>query len=496
VQEPILPAPTELLFLDGHEQARLIRSKEISPVDLVKECLSHIAEWDYVLRAWITVDPERALAQARAAEAEIMQGNYRGPLHGIPYGVKDQMHALGFPTTLGTQVLDEAEMRAPMDSAVIERLGAAGAILLGKQNLHEFGKGGTTSFPFGQPRNPWNPLYSASSSSSGSGIAPAAGFCTFSIGQDTGGSIRGPASCNGIVGLRPTYGRVSRHGAEMHSFSYDTIGPLARSVKDIANVLQTISGHDPRDLLSSTRPADDYVNRLEKGIEGLRIGVIKEVVDVDGISPEVLAAFNSAVDAFKRLGASIQYISLPLCKYAVLVQLLTSDVDVASWFTHNHLKDRYHRFDRSTRVRLATAHLLPGVIYNRAMRARVLMRREVLDAFNQVDALMCPTNITPPKLIGEINERVVTAADVGPRLMERRNAVYPFSVANIPAVSLPCGFSKDGLPVSLQLATPPFAEARLLNIANVFEQATGWTSFHPDLSQTLGEFAKRERADG
>lgn len=493
-----MPATTdgELLFLEGHEQARLIRSRKISPVDLVKECLSRIAEWDHVLRAWITVDADRALEQARAAEAEIMRGNYRGPLHGIPYGVKDQMHALGFPTTLGTQVLDEAETRAPMDAAVVERLGAAGAILLGKQNLHEFGKGGTTSFPFGQPRNPWNPLYSPSSSSSGSGIAPAAGFCTFSIGQDTGGSIRGPASCNGIVGLRPSYGRVSRHGAEAHSFSYDTIGPLARCVKDVAIVMEAISGHDPRDLLSSPQPAGNYVDTLDNDIKGLRIGVIKEIVEVDGICPEVSAAFSSAVDALKRLGASIHYISLPLCKYAVLVQLLTSDVDVASWFTRNHLKDRYYRFDRSTRVRLATAHLLPGIFYNRAMRARVLVRRQVLDAFKQVDALMCPTNITPPKLMDEINERVATAADVGPRLMERRNAVYPFSVANIPAVALPCGFSSKRLPISLQLATPPFTEARLLNIANVFEQAAGWTSFHPDLSQTLGGFAKGGRPHG
>src|SRR5882757_1799797 len=230
---------TDLVYLSGAEQGRLIQSRKISPVELVRAYLDRIEKFDSVLRAWINVRPELALEKARQAEDEISRGAYRGPLHGLPYGVKDQIHAMGFPTTLGTRVLDESETLPPHDATVIERLDAAGAILLGKQNLHEFGKGGTIDFPFGQPRNPWHPRYTASSSSSGSGIAPAAGMCTFSLGEDTGGSIRGPASCNGVVGLRPTYGRVSRFGGVMTAYTTDTIGPLARTVEDVARILHS-----------------------------------------------------------------------------------------------------------------------------------------------------------------------------------------------------------------------------------------------------------------
>jgi aspartyl-tRNA(Asn)/glutamyl-tRNA(Gln) amidotransferase subunit A len=478
-------AVSDLAYLSAREQADLIAAGTISPVDLVRACLARIEAFDPVLRAWITLAPEAALAKARAAEAEIAGGRRRGPLHGLVFGVKDQMHAAGLPTTLGTRVLDAAETVAPCTATVIERLEAAGAILLGKQNLHEFGKGGTIDFPFGQPRNPWNPAHSASSSSTGSGIATAAGMCSFSIGEDTGGSIRGPASCNGVVGLRPTHGLVSRHGGVMHAYTSDTFGPMARTVEDAALVLQAIAGHDPRDPLSSARPVGRFTARLDDGVKGLRLGIVREIAWGEGTDPEVRASFAASVEVLAGLGAEIEEVSLPWARHAVSLQLLTADADVASWFLKKYLRDRYDRFDAGTRTRLAAASLIPASAYNRAMRARVLVRGQVLDALRRCDALICPTNVTPPKPIEAVQEKVSSAADVGPRLMERRISLYPFSLSNVPAISVPGGFSAAGLPIGLQFAAAPFREDRLFGIAHAYERAAGWYRRHPDLATTL-----------
>jgi aspartyl-tRNA(Asn)/glutamyl-tRNA(Gln) amidotransferase subunit A len=246
----------ELSLLGACEQACLIEKRAISPVELVQGALARIERYDGCLRAYITVCAEQALAAARAAEAEIAAGRYRGPLHGLPFGVKDQLHAEGVRTTLGSRATGLGLQGE--EAFCITRLKRAGAILIGKENLHEFGKGGTHDFPFGQPRNPWNPEYNPAGSSSGSGIAPAAGFSSFSLGEDTGGSVRSPAAANGIVGLRPTFGRVSRHGAVMYGWTADTIGPLGRRVEDIALVLGAIAGHDPRDPLSADEAVPDY----------------------------------------------------------------------------------------------------------------------------------------------------------------------------------------------------------------------------------------------
>ncbi|MEE4119475.1 MAG: amidase [Paracoccaceae bacterium] len=476
---------SDLHYLTALEQAELIRTREISPVDLVSASLDRIDRYDDTLRAWITVKPELALEEARKAEAEIASGTYRGPLHGLPYGVKDQMHAVGFPTTLGTKVLDEPETVAPEDAVCIARLKEAGAILIGKQNLHEFGKGGTIDFPFGQPRNPWDPDYTASSSSSGSGIAPAAGMCSFAIGQDTGGSVRGPASCNGIVGMRPTHGRISRRGCAMHAYTSDTLGPLARTVPDLAAVLQAICGHDPKDPLSAQRPVPDFSERLGEGVSGMRLAVVREMAWGDSTDPEVRAAFQAAVETLERAGAQIEEVSLPLAKWAVPLQLLSADADVASYFLKNYLRERYMRFDRGTRTRLAASSLIPASAYNRAMRARVLVRRQVLEAVGRYDALLSPTNVTPPKRIEATQERVDRKDELVTRLIERRICHYPFSLANVPALSVPMGFSRAGLPLALQIAGKPFDESTLLQIGCAYEVATEWSALHPDLDRTL-----------
>lgn len=480
----------ELHYLTAIEQGELLRSREISPVDLVKAYIARIERFDAVLRAYITVCSEQALAKARRAEREIQTGNYRGPLHGLPFGVKDQLCTHGVPTTLGSRV-DTGHVR-DQNATVVARLEAAGAILLGKENLHELGKGGTNVFPFGQPRNPWDPERTPSSSSSGSGIAPAAGFSSASIGEDTGGSVRGPAAANGVVGLRPTYGRVSRFGAVMHAWHSDTIGPITRSVADNALFLSAIAGRDDQDPLSSSRPVPNYLLELGGNLNGLRIAVVREIARGEGVHPAVRAAFDAAVDVLTSLGAKIGEVSLPLAKHAIPLQMLTSDADSASMFVDS-LRSQWDKFDVGTRTRMAAAVLVPAGIYSRAMRARAVVRSQVLAAFDDWDALICPTNSGPPALIDEAREKVESAGDIATRLIRRRIGTHTFGAANVPTLALPMGFSA-GLPLSLQIAARPFAEEVVYRIGHAYEQATSWHAAHPHLEMTLARHLEKTTA--
>jgi aspartyl-tRNA(Asn)/glutamyl-tRNA(Gln) amidotransferase subunit A len=483
-----LAAEHDFLFFPLAKQAELLHTKQLSPVELVEASIRRIEQTDKTLCAWISVGADQAIAAARQTEGDILKGHIRGPLHGIPFGVKDQMHALGFKTTMGTRVLDEHEMQPPFTTTAIDRLTTAGAIFLGKQNLHEFGKGGTLNFPYGQPKNPWDIAYNASSTSTGSGIATAAGQCSFSLGEDTGGSIRGPASCNGVCGMRPTHGRVSRHGGVMAAYTSDTIGPLARTVLDLASVLQVIAGHDPNDPLCSTRPVPNYraeLHNAPEGLKGMKLAVVKEIARFDGVHTEVSKAFERAVDQLRDLGAEIHEVSLPWAKWAVPLQMLTADADVAAWFKGNYLKDRYERFDQGTRTRLIASSLIPASVYSRAMRARRLVRQQVLDAFNHFDALLTPTNITPPKKIEDAQERVDSPEDMVPRLIQRRISLYPFSLSNVPAMSVPMGFSENGLPLALQIAARPFGESTVFRVGHAYQMATHWHEQHPDLKRIV-----------
>jgi aspartyl-tRNA(Asn)/glutamyl-tRNA(Gln) amidotransferase subunit A len=473
----------ELLLLGACEQARLIEKRAISPVELVRSALARIERYDARLRAYITLCSEQALAEARAAEAEIAAGRHRGPLHGLPFGVKDQIHAAGVRTTLGSRATGsglEGE-----EACCIARLRRAGAILLGKENLHEFGKGGTHDFPFGQPRNPWNPDYNPAGSSSGSGIAPAAGFSSFSLGEDTGGSVRSPAAANGIVGLRPTFGRVPRHGGVMYGWTADTIGPLARRVEDVALVLGAIAGHDPRDPLSSDEPVPDYRATLASDLSGMRLGVVREMAFPAGVHPDVRAALEHALEVLRRLGAQVEEVSLPRAKYSVPLQLLTSDVDIAAMFVQKWLRPHWEALDVGTRQRLGAAALVPATVYARANRARVLVRREVLAACSRYDALLAATSLHPPGSIDAVRETVTSKEDMQQKVILRRIGTYPFSMANVPALAVPMGFSGSGLPLSLQIAAKPFAEATVLRIGHAYECATEWHTRHPDLEKTL-----------
>jgi aspartyl-tRNA(Asn)/glutamyl-tRNA(Gln) amidotransferase subunit A len=482
-----MPGSPDLCYLSAAEQGRLIRDRRLSPVELVSACLERIGRYDGVLRAYITVLAEQALAQAREAEREIAAGRYRGPLHGIPFGVKDQLCTRGIRTTLGSKIL--ADWVPDHDAAVIERLRAAGAILIGKENLHEFGKGGTNVFPFGQPRNPWHPAHNPASSSSGTGIAPAAGLCSGSIGEDTGGSVRNPAAANGAVGLRPTFGRVSRHGGVMYGWTADTLGPITRTVEDNALFLQAIAGHDPRDPLSSDRPVPDYSKALAGDLRGVTLGVVREMTWPEGVHADVRAAMESALEVLRGLGATVKEVSLKLAKHSVPLQLLTSDSDIAAMMLKRWLRERWNDFDVGTRTRLAAGCLVPAVVYHRAMRARVLVRREILDTLAGCDALICPTALAPAGRIEAAREQVESQDDIDNRVMLRRISAYPFSMSNVPAIALPMGFSKSGLPLSLQVAAKPFDESAVFRVAHAYERATPWHDRHPDLERTLAQAA-------
>ncbi len=470
------------VYLSAAEQGRLIKARKLSPVELVRACLARIERFDGLLRAYITVCAGQALERARAAEKEIMAGNYRGPLHGIPFGVKDQLCTQGIRTTLGSRILRD---HVPTyDATVIERLYAAGAILVGKENLHEFGKGGTNVFPYGQPRNPWNPEHTPSSSSSGSGIAPAAGFCSGSLGEDTGGSIRGPAAANGVVGLRPTFGRVSRHGGIMHAWNGDTIGPLTRTVEDNALFLSAIAGHDERDCLTSRRAISKYASGLTADLKGVKLAVVSEMARHAAIHPEVHAAFEQALKVFRQLGAEIAEVALPWAQHAIPLQMLTSDADVASMYLPL-LRARWSEFDVGTRTRMAAAALVPAAVYSRAMRARAVVRGQILDALRGCDALISPANLQPPQPINASREKVEAKGDVEQRLIQRRICTHPFGVANVPALVVPMGFTQDGLPLGLQIAGRPFAEQSVYRIGHAYECATPWHDQHPDLDAAL-----------
>lgn len=474
----------ELTLLSASEQGRLIRDRKLSPVELVQSCLARIARWDPLLRAYITVCADAALEEARVAEREIAAGRWRGPLHGLPFGVKDQLNTKGVLTTLGSKVL--AGNVPDHDATVIERLKAAGAILIGKENLHEFGKGGTVEFPYGQPRNPWNIAHNPAGSSSGSGIAVAAGFSSGSLGEDTGGSVRSPAAANGIVGLRPTFGRVSRWGGVMYGWTADTIGPLTRTVEDNAHFLQAIAGFDAKDTLTSTRAVADYASSLEQGVRGLTLGVVRELSWPEGANAEVMAAMREAIRIFESLGATVVEVSLPKAKYAVPLQLLTSDSDIATMMLRKWLRTHWHDLDVGTRTRLAAGCLIPAVMYHRAMRGRALVRQEVLDTLRGVDALICPTNLHPPGRIEASRETVDSEEAMKNKVLLRRISTYPFSMANVPALAMPMGFSRAGLPQSLQIAGRPFAEDMVFRIAHAYEKASDHHTRHPDLDHLTG----------
>ena len=436
------------------EASDLLRRKEISPVDLTNACLTRIEQLNPTINAFITIMHDSALAQAREAEAEIHVGNWRGPLHGIPIGLKDLIDTAGVKTTCGSALFKD---RVPTEDAeIVRRLKSAGAVLIGKQNMQEFAYGGTsTSSHFGPVHNPWDTGRIAGGSSGGSAAAVATGMCFAAIGTDTGGSVREPAAFCGIVGLKPTYGRVSTRGVFPLSPSLDHVGPLCRNVIDTALMLQVIAGYDELDTTSVAWPVDSYAEAFITKTKP-RIGIVRHPF-FDDLDTEIENATNEALKKLSDLSSDILEINLPSTPTAV--QAPEVYAVHSKYFTKSP-----ELYGRWMRARLEQAAAVDTVAYIEARQELDRLRRAIDDVFSNVDFLITPTSPVPPITITEaLNMSPAPAGELWLR------NTRPFNAYGLPAISLPCGFTQAGLPIGLQIAAPHFKEASLLSFAYAFE---------------------------
>ena len=453
-----------------HETARLIARGEISPVELTQACLERIDALDPLLNCFITVTAEAALSGARQAEQEIQSGAYRGLLHGIPLALKDLYETRGVRTTAGTTFF--ANYIPDSDAAPVEKLAATGAVFLGKLNLHEIALGVTNVNPhYGPCRNPWDTQRISGGSSGGSAVALAAGLCLGSLGTDTGGSIRIPASLCGIVGLKPTFGRVTRRGVIPLSWNLDHVGPMARCVRDTALLLQVIAGYDPDDPWSSDVPVEDYLAGLEAGVGGWRVALASGEF-FERSDGEVLAAVRQAARIFEGLGARVEEVDLSTARLAAQANGLMTPADAAA-FHRERLEDHPEGFGEDIRQRLQTGAAFTATEYSLARRTQTEARREFETLLSAFDILLTPTTPVAAPLI-EGPDAIEQA-----RLLTRYTA--PFNLTGLPAISLPCGFTASGLPIGLQIVARPWAEAAVLRAAYAYEQATDWYLKQPPL---------------
>ena len=455
--------------------AGLIERKEASPVEVVEAYLQRIDDLDFKFNSYITVLRQRALEEARQAEQEILAGSYRGPMHGIPVGVKDQIWTKGIRTTGGARIT--ADFVPDEDATVVSRLRDAGAILLGKTNLSEFAITGFTH-RFSTPRNPWDLNISAGGSSGGSGAATAAFLCATSLGEDTGGSIRRPAAWCGIVGLRPGWGRVSRYGLMRGVWSMDTIGPISRTVEDAAITLSAIAGHDPKDPTTWNTPVPDYRTALDGDIRGRRVGVVTELLHSDVVEQDVSNAVSAAAGTLAELGADVEEVSIPLAAHANAISGTLLAVEPAVNM-RDRVRERIHEFGHDNRIGLLTGSLVPAAAYYKAQKLRSLLRDQVLAAFRTYDVLVMPTSGRQAVPLTE--DPPVTSRETASRLPFMRTNT--FNLASAPAISVPCGFGGRGLPVGLQIAGPPGGEEMVFRLAHAYEQNTPWHTMRPATAQ-------------
>ena len=471
----IMPS-NDLWFLTIAELEPLLRERQLSPVELVQACLDRIHALDGRLHAFITLMEVSALEEARAAEQTIASGGYKGPLHGIPVGLKDLYYTRGVATTAGTTIM--ADFVPQEDGTSVALLKAAGGIVLGKLNLHPFAYGGTGINPhYGTPGNPWDTERIPGGSSSGSGVAVMAGMLPAATGSDTGGSIRIPAALCGIVGIKPTYGRVSRHGVVPLSWSLDHAGPMARSVEDCAILLQAMAGHDPKDATSSTLPVPDYRAEMKRGVRGLRAGLPRDQF-FTGLQPGVRAAVDQAIKVLEELGVSVQEMDLPILEDAAAISSGILGSEAVS-FHMRWIKERPGDYFPEVLSRLQASMFIPAVDYIKAQQGRARFIQQFHATMDNLDVLVMPTEpITAPR----IGETTVTIDGVEqPTQALLTLFTRPFNVAGVPAISVPCGFDERGLPVGLQIVGKPFDEATILRVAHAYEQATPWHTQRPDL---------------
>jgi len=456
--------PPDLTKNSVADLADLIRTKKISPVEVTKAVLARIEKLDDGLKAFITVTAPQALQAAREAEKALMAGDYRGPLHGIPVAVKDLYHTKGVRTTAGSKVL--ADFVPDHDAAVVARLKAAGAVIIGKTNTHEFAYGYVTS----PTRNPWDTQRIPGGSSGGSGAAVAASLCAAALGSDTGGSIRVPSAMNGIVGLKPTFGRVSKRGVIALSWSLDHVGPMTRTVEDAALMMNIMAGFDPRDATSADVPVPDYTRALTTGIAKMRVGIPREHF-LDTLDPEVSAAFNAAVKTLENFGAIVQEVSLPHAGLSVPAALYIL-VSEASVYHERWFRTKAELYTPEVAGFIKMGSLMSAAHYIKSQRIRSLVCKDFANAFSRVDALVTPTlPMTAPKA----DQQEVALGAVRLPLNDAcgRN-MFPLTMTGLPAITVPCGFSREGLPIGLQVIGRAFDEEGILRIAHAFEKNTDW----------------------
>lgn len=454
----------DLCALSLSAVARLIERREVSPVAVTEAVLDRIARLDPDLNAFITVTGDEALAAARDAETEIGRGNYQGPLHGVPISVKDLFLTRGVRTTGGSRVLtDNVPER---DATVVTKLHEAGAIPIGKVNLLEFAYGEVHP-DFGPSRNPWNTDFGTAGSSSGSGAAVAAGLGYGSIGSDTGGSIRGPAAYCGIVGLKPTYGLVSRAGALPLSWSLDHIGPMTRTVRDCALLFDVIAGPDPADPTSRRRTLPPIASALDDPLPRVTIGVV-EPADKDGVTPDVREATDAAANTIRALGFSTRPVALPHPEQTARTLLAMVYAEAASYHSQ-WLRTHADGYAANTRERLELGAMLPAEVYLRATRVRRVIVDAYRDLFADVDYLLLPVSAAPSYRIDAPS--LAPVGEEGDRIKTGLRFTGPFNVTGQPAISIPCGATADGLPIGVQLAGRPCSEGILLRVAAMLEQA-------------------------
>ena len=472
--------PAEIPFLSASELADAIRAGDVSPVEAVDAYLERIELVGDKLNAYITVCADEARADARQMEAEAAAGNFRGPLHGVPVGVKDQIHTAGIRTTDASKI--RADFVPDADATVVAKLKAAGAVIIGKTNMSEFAMGDPVSSWFGPARNPWDTDRNPGTSSTGSGSATAGFLCATSLGEDTGGSIRGPAANSGLVGIRPTWGRVSRAGVDGASWSTDTIGPISRTVTDCALTLGAIAGHDPKDQYSRPEPVPDYLAGLDAGVRGMRIGVVQELMGGNGLRLDDRSrdAVSAAAEVFRELGAEVVPVSLPIAPFTgPIVRTITSTERVS--LNPEWLRERFEDYHPNTRVAFAVGNLIPGQVYYKALKLRAMARRQVLLAFREVDLLIQPTSSGPAGLLAD-EPAVIDNKEMAVSSLREGSFRGLYSLSGCPALSIPCGFTSDGdgaLPLALQIGGPHLGEAAIFRAAYAYEQATPWHERQP-----------------
>ena len=453
----------------------MLRGKMVSPVELTQACLQRIERYNPVVNAFITVTGESALGRAREMEAEFHRGKWRGPLHGIPIALKDNIDTAGIRTTGASGLFKD---RVPAEDAeVVRRLNEAGAVLLGKLNMHEFAYGATSAVSyFGPVHNPWALDHVSGGSSGGSAAAIATDMCFGTLGTDTGGSIRIPSSHCGVVGLMPTYGRVSNRGVIPMAWTLDHVGPICKTVGDAALMLGVIAGYDEMDPTTVDTPVPDYNPAFKMRVSKLRVGLPRAGF-FDNLDPQYAKAIEAGIDMLRKLTASVTDVQVPPAVAAPIVWGPETYAYHAKWLTESPEK-----YQAATRTQMIRSDEVKPEVYAEARRQVDLARREIRAVFQRVDVLVTPTMKVPPATIAaSLNAPApsppgVPAPNAGSGISGNP---WAFDVYGVPAITLPCGFTSAGLPIGLQISAAPFAETTILALAHAYEQATEWHTRHP-----------------